>query len=227
MFTPNKKQLAVLIDPEQPPQSANLLAKYSDLFLIGGSGCTGEHWEKMNEQVLKTGHPCYIFPGNHTQIFPGPDGVLVLNLLSGNNPTFLGGEQIKGARAIQRYGLTPHPTAYLLIDGGKESTTQRVTQTQALPNAISPLLESTCLAATQMGNSSIYLEAGSGALHSVKPEVVAFVKKTCPQTHLFVGGGIRTKEQTKELWAAGADTLVIGNALEEKPEILKELWKQK
>jgi putative glycerol-1-phosphate prenyltransferase len=40
---------------------------------------------------------------------------------------------------------------------------------------------------------------------------------------LIVGGGIRTKEDVQAIFAAGADVIVIGNALEKNPELIEEM----
>jgi putative glycerol-1-phosphate prenyltransferase len=40
------------------------------------------------------------------------------------------------------------------------------------------------------------------------------------QTPLIVGGGIRHEDQVREAFAAGADLVVVGTAVEENPEML-------
>ena len=40
---------------------------------------------------------------------------------------------------------------------------------------------------------------------------------------LIVGGGIRSQQQAAAALEAGADCIVVGNSLEEQPELLPEL----
>ena len=80
------------------------------------------------------------------------------------------------------------------------------------------------MAGELLGMRSIYLEAGSGADRPVPAEMIAAVKKNI-SIPLIVGGGIRSVEAMKNAYASGADVVVIGNVLEEKPELYTELFK--
>ena len=113
------------------------------------------------------------------------------------------------------------PTAYILIDGGVETSTMRVTGTRPLdPEDVRTIVD-TCIAAELMGKKAIYLEAGSGALRPVSPEIIRAVRNVTSVT-LIVGGGIRTPEAMNAAYDAGADIVVIGNHFEEHPEQLAE-----
>jgi len=59
----------------------------------------------------------------------------------------------------------------------------------------------------------VYLEAGSGAKSSVKPEMIAAVRKVF-KGFLIVGGGIKSTKTASEIVKAGADGIVIGTMLE-------------
>ncbi|GAK92234.1 (S)-3-O-geranylgeranylglyceryl phosphate synthase [Nonlabens ulvanivorans] len=61
----------------------------------------------------------------------------------------------------------------------------------------------------------IYLEAGSGAITPVKPEIIKSVKNQL-EIPLIVGGGLRSLQQLESSYLAGADMLVIGTAIEQK-----------
>jgi tRNA(adenine34) deaminase len=117
------------------------------------------------------------------------------------------------------------PTGYILIDGGLETSTMRVTGTKPLQPSDLPTIVSTAVAAELMGKRLIYLEAGSGALTPVSPDIIRAVraKTTVP---LIVGGGIRTPEAMLAAYAAGADIVVIGNHFEEHPEALQDFCRQ-
>lgn len=224
IFSPNTKNLAVLVDPEKPPTNPEAFIGKTDLILVGGSGADGSNWDTELHPLFSLPIPVYLFPGNHTQICKKADGVLILNLLSGNNAQFLGEEQRKAAILINQLQLTTHPTSYLLVDGGHTSTTQIVTQTQPIQNQATDHSASLLLLSKQLGKQSIYLEAGSGAIEPVNPALIRQAKKLCPEMHLFVGGGIKTPAQATEAWDAGANTVVIGNHLEENPDELNAFW---
>ena len=147
--------------------------------------------------------------------------MLFLSLLSGNNPEYIVGQQIRSARRILDSQVDCIPTAYILIDGGVETSTMRVTGTQPLPPSDLQTIVDTSIAAQLMGKQLIYLEAGSGALHPVPEEVIRAVRAAV-SLPLIVGGGIRTPEQMNRACQAGADIVVIGNHFESHPEQLEE-----
>lgn len=222
-----KRGLALLLDPEKANIDALPITEecHPDYLFVGGStggdttGFIGDLRLKIED--LKCQIPIVLFPGNATQFSPKADAVLFLSLLSGKNPEFLVNQQIKSARAIHESHMDFVPTAYILIDGGVETSTMRVTQTQPLdPNDLKTIVD-TCMAAELMGKKAIYLEAGSGALHPVPADIIKAVRAVTSCT-LIVGGGIRTPEAMNAAYDAGADIVVIGNHFEEHPEALKD-----
>jgi putative glycerol-1-phosphate prenyltransferase len=70
-----------------------------------------------------------------------------------------------------------------------------------------------------LGNRLIYLEAGSGAYPPVPSAMISAVKEAI-EVPLIVGGGLRTDEDIQTALKAGADAVVVGNILEEKPELM-------
>ena len=55
-----------------------------------------------------------------------------------------------------------------------------------------------------------------------KTEMITCVKKNI-KVPLVVGGGIRNPEDAKNILNAGADIIVIGNAIEKDPSFLKKV----
>ena len=220
------RQIALLLDPEK----ANLeVLSFSpdccpDFIFVGGS-TGGDTTEFVRELKLKIKNyklqiPIVLFPGNASQFSPEADAVLFLSLLSGNNPEYLVGQQVKSARAIHDSHTDFVPTAYILIDGGVETSTMQVTHTKPLdPNDLQTIVD-TCIAAELMGKQAIYLEAGSGALHPVSIDIIKAVREQV-SVPLIVGGGIRTPEAMNAAFDAGANIVVIGNHFEEHPEELR------
>ena len=222
-----EKKLAILLDPEK----ANLNALsfsfecHPDYIFVGGStgGDTTEFVRNLKSQITnhKLQIPIVLFPGNSSQFTPEADAVLFLSLLSGNNPEYIVGQQIKSARAIYESHVDFVPTAYILIDGGVETSTMRVTGTKPLdPSDLQTIID-TCIAAELMGKKAIYLEAGSGAITPVSTDIIKAVRAHTSLT-LIVGGGIRTPEAMNAAYDAGADIVVIGNHFESHPEELEK-----
>jgi tRNA(adenine34) deaminase len=221
----NKKALALLLDPEKADLSALRFSEdcRPDYIFVGGStgGDTTDFVKRLKAQITNANLqiPIVLFPGNASQFSPEADAVLYLSLLSGRNPEYLVGQQIKSAQAIKKAQILSIPTAYILIDGGVETSTMRVTGTQPLqPTDLSAIID-TCVAAELMGKQAIYLEAGSGAEVPVSTEIIKAVR-ACTSLTLIVGGGIRTPEAMHAAHDAGADIVVIGNHFESHPEDL-------
>ena len=111
----------------------------------------------------------------------------------------------------------------MLIESGRMTSVEYISNTKPIPSNKSEIAVCTAVAGELLGMQSIYLEAGSGADRPVPAEMIAAVKKNI-SIPLIVGGGIRTVEALKNAYASGADVVVVGNILEEKPELYHELF---
>lgn len=222
-------KLAVLVDPDK--QSVDSLLTLielavnakTDFFFVGGSLLLETRFEETIITIKKHCNiPVVIFPGNSYQVSKNADAILFLSLISGRNAEYLIGQQVVAAPLVKEASLEVVPTGYILIDGGRVSTTSYMTQTVPLPNDKPDIAVATALAGEMLGMKAIYLEAGSGAKQCVSSSVVKAVKQN---VHLpvIVGGGIRTGEQAEETAKAGADIIVVGNVLEKEPELLMEI----
>jgi len=229
----NKKALALLLDPEKAdlsalPVTADCRPDY--IFVGGSTGGDTTAFVRALKKKLSTFDfrlstvPIVLFPGNAEQFTPEADAILYLSLLSGDNPEYLVHQQVRSARRIHASSVEAIPTAYILIDGGVETSTMRVTGTKPLDpsnaEGIQTIID-TCIAAELMGKRVIYLEAGSGAPTPVSPDIIKAVRAATSLT-LIVGGGIRTPEAMHAAWDAGADIVVIGNHFESHPESLAD-----
>ena len=219
--------LALLLDPEKTnlealPLSADVQPDY---LFVGGStgGDTTEFIRSIREKMQSFGIsiPIVLFPGNPSQFSSEADAVLFLSLLSGRNPEMLVGQQVKAARSVKQSGVETIPMGYILVDGGTETSTMRVTQTQPIPaNEIDTIVD-TAIAAELMGKQMVYLEAGSGAKVPISSEIIAAVRSYI-SIPIIVGGGIRTPQAMQKAYDAGADIVVIGNHFEQHPAELRE-----
>lgn len=218
--------LAILLDPEKANLDTLPLSEevHPDFLFVGGStgGDTTEFVLNLKSKIsnLKSPIPVILFPGNSSQFTSKADAVLYLSLLSGNNPEYIVGQQIKAARTVRDSGVDSVPTAYILIDGGVETSTMRVSHTKPLVQTDINAIVDISIAAELMGKKAIYLEAGSGAKNPVSTDIIKAVRANTSVT-LIVGGGIRTPEAMNAAYDAGADIVVIGNHFEDHPETLK------
>ena len=224
-----KKLFAVLIDPEGIEFSAfaRLVNQASqahvDLFLLGGSNVSNDIMSDLISHIKQFSHiPCLIFPGDITQIDTSADALLFLSLISGRNPEYLIGKHVEAAALLKKSELEIISTGYILIDGGSPSAVSYVSQTLPIPRNQTNIAVATAIAGEMLGLKCIYLEAGSGARKPIPVEMVSSVKKNI-NIPLLVGGGIKSAEYAQNLAQAGADIIVVGNAVEKDPELMFDL----
>lgn len=215
----NEKQLAFLIDPdkfskEKTDQLKALLKKVTpDMLLIGGSLISSDIHKFILDLKSNIDLPVIIYPGSSFHITPEADAILFLSLLSGRNPEFLISHHVSAAPVIKANNIEPISTGYLLIDGGSNTSVQYISQTQPIPATKNDIAIATALAGQYMGMKLIYMDAGSGALKPVPEEMIRSVKEQI-DIPLIIGGGIKKQTDITRACKAGADIIVIGNALE-------------
>jgi putative glycerol-1-phosphate prenyltransferase len=227
----NQKLLAVLIDPEKmvlthvPSFIKKVQESIATHIFVGGSTDQNNGTRKLISVIKEVSSlPVILFPGDLKQITTEADGILFLSLLSGRNPEYLIGQQVRAVPLLKNTNLEIIPTGYILIDGQKVTATQRVSNTKPIPQNALNLILNTALAGQFSGKKLIYLEAGSGAVVHVAQNIIQIVESnlTVP---LLVGGGIRSKEQLETAFNAGADMVVIGTAFEENESFFLDLKK--
>ena len=226
-----KKLVAVLIDPEKMDLKniTRFLKKVHNSIathiFVGGSTDINNETENLVLAVKKeTNLPIVLFPGDVSQITNKADGILFLSLLSGRNPKYLIDQQIEAAPILKKTSLEIIPTGYILIDGKKETATQKVSNTKPISQENTTLILDTSLAGEFSGKKLIYLEAGSGATEVVSDSIIKQVSKII-SVPLIIGGGIRSKKQLEKAFTAGADLVVIGTAFENDESFFMDLKK--
>lgn len=224
----SKKKIAILIDPDRNTNDSlehviqNCISGGVDFIFVGGSLVIGNISDTITFIKQRTQIPVLIFPGNVIQISDKADGILFLSLISGRNPEYLIGQHVISAMSLKKSGIEVIPTAYILIENGKTTSVEYISNTLPIPADKPEIVVATALAGEMLGMKLIYLEAGSGAAKSVALQIISDVRKNT-NLPIIVGGGIRTKEDANKIFDSGADIIVIGSAVEHNPDIISEL----
>lgn len=223
-----KKIFALLLDPDEYNDQSlkhTLLEagkSKTDLILVGGSLVTNPIAPFIQKIKENSEIPVLLFPGNLLQISNNADGILFLSLISGRNPDLLISNHVASAPMIKSSGMEVISTGYILVENGKSTSVEYISNTRPVPSDKPDIASATAIAGEMLGFKLIYLEAGSGAQHPVKTETITLVKKNI-KVPLVVGGGIRNPEDAKNILNAGADIIVIGNAVEKNTSLLKKI----
>lgn len=223
------KKFAVLIDPDKtkPAQLVKIAGIASqnavDFFFVGGSLLTNDSLD-ITIRTLKDNCniPVVIFPGNSMQINKNADAILLLSLISGRNPEMLIGKHVISAPYLKASGLEIIPTGYMLIESGKPTAALYISNSHPIPADKADIAICTAMAGEMLGMKMIFMDAGSGAILTVSEKMIARVKKNI-SVPLIAGGGIRTPEKAHDLCHAGADIIVVGNAIEENAGLIENI----
>lgn len=227
----NRKLIGILLDPEKlRPQEVKgclraIESQAVDLLLVGGSTVENGDTQALVDSIKKhSSIPVVLFPGDFNQITGQADALFFLNLISGRNSEYLINQQVKAVPLLQETNLEVIPTAYILVDGGVETSVARISKTQPISPKDEKTVLDTALAGAYMGNKLVYLEAGSGAKIPVPGSLIAQLRSRI-DIPIIAGGGIRSHEQMAEAFESGADMVVIGTAFEQNPKILRQILK--
>ncbi|MEI8279642.1 MAG: geranylgeranylglyceryl/heptaprenylglyceryl phosphate synthase, partial [Bacteroidota bacterium] len=166
--------------------------------------------------------PVILFPGNPSQISPFADALLYLSLVSGRNAELLIGQHVVSAPLVKSSGLEVISTGYMLIDGGVPTTVSYMSDSTPIPANKPDIALCTAWAAEMQGKNLIYMDAGSGARNPISEEMIHKISSNI-DIPLFIGGGIHTPEKVYANCKAGANIIVVGNAIERDPMLIKDL----
>lgn len=224
-----KKQLAVLIDPDKTDDSRlrqlALLAADNkvDYFFVGGSLLVNNGLDSCIKTIKElSGVPVVLFPGNTMQLSYRADAILFLSLISGRNPEMLIGRHVVAAPYLKLSNIEVISTGYMLIESGKPTAVSYMSNSSPIPADKDDIAMCTAMAGEMLGLRVIFMDAGSGAIHPVSAEMIHNVSQSIG-IPLIVGGGISTPELAIKSATAGADVIVIGNALEKDPAVVAEI----
>ena len=224
-----QKSFAVLIDPDKVndakiDQLTELAtAAKADYLFVGGSLVISNHLDKVVQRIKQNcSIPAILFPGSPSQISIHADGLLYLSLISGRNPELLIGQHVISAAAVKQSGLEIISTGYMVIDGGAPTTVSYISNAAPVPADKNEIAMCTAMAGEMLGMKVIYMDAGSGAKRAVSESMIEKVAQSI-EIPLIVGGGITDPEKAYRNCKAGADVLVIGNAIEKDASLIKEM----
>ena len=194
-----------------------------DYLLVGGSLVISNHLDEVVQRIRKNcSIPVILFPGTPSQVSRHADGLLYLSLISGRNPELLIGQHVISAPAIRNSGLEIVSTGYMVIDGGAPTTVSYISNAAPIPADKNEIALCTAMAGEMLGMKLIYMDAGSGARHPIREEMISAVA-THIEIPLVIGGGIRDPEKAYRNCRAGANVIVVGNAIEKDATLIKEM----
>ena len=224
-----KKKMAILIDPDKMrlgklDEILKLAIEANvDYFFIGGSLIVNNMLDQCLTAIKEACNiPIILFPGDSYQLSYRADAILFLSLISGRNADLLIGKHVISAPYLKLSPLEIISTGYMLIDGGVPTTVSYMSNTIPIPSNKTDIALCTAVAGEMLGLKLMYLDAGSGAQTPVSKSMIEAVSGAVAAP-LIVGGGIRTPEKALENVKAGADVIVVGNAIEKDPNIIIEM----
>jgi phosphoglycerol geranylgeranyltransferase len=224
-----KKSFAVLIDPDKVNhQSMDQLIALAtdaqvDYFFVGGSLVVSNYLDDCLQLIRQQCNiPTIIFPGSPSQVSKHADALLYLSLISGRNPELLIGQHVISAPLVKKSGLEIMSTGYMVVDGGAPTTVSYISNASPLPADKNEIAVCTAMAGEMLGMKLIYMDAGSGAKKAISEAMIAQVAAAI-SIPLIVGGGIRQPEKAYLNCKAGADVIVVGNAIEKDASLIKEM----
>ena len=224
-----KKSFAVLIDPDKVDDAkveqlvGLALEAKVDYFLVGGSLVISNYLDECVKLIKsQCDIPVILFPGSPSQVSKYADALLYLSLISGRNADLLIGQHVVSAPVVRQSGLEIMPTGYMVIDGGAPTTVSYISNAAPLPADKNEIAMCTAMAGEMLGMKLIYMDAGSGARRAISETMIAGVA-SCIEVPLIVGGGIIEPEKAYLNCRAGADVIVVGNAIEKDASLIKEM----
>src|SRR6185503_2103218 len=224
-----QKSFAVLIDPDKVTvdkidelTSLAISAKV-DYLLVGGSLVISNRLDEVVQQIKRyCDIPVILFPGSPSQITPFADALLYLSLISGRNPELLIGQHVISAPVVKGSGLEIMSTGYIVIDGGAPTTVSYISGAAPLPSDKDEIAMCTAMAGEMLGMKIIYMDSGSGAKRPITESMIKIVADHI-DVPLIIGGGIIHPEKAYLNCKAGADVIVVGNAIEKDASLIKEM----
>jgi geranylgeranylglyceryl phosphate synthase family protein len=110
----------------------------------------------------------------------------------------------------------------MVIDGGEPTTVSYISNASPIPADKDDIALCTAMAGEMLGKRLIYMDAGSGAKKPISESMIERVSAHI-EVPLVIGGGIVNAEKAYRNCKAGADIIVVGNAIEKDPSLISEM----
>ena len=224
-----KKSFAVLVDPDKvDDEKVRRLIELGtaasiDYFLVGGSLVVSNYIDQCVRLIKQNcSIPVILFPGSASQVCRSADALLYLSLISGRNADLLIGQHVVSAPVIRQSGLEIMSTGYMVIDGGAPTTVSYISNATPIPADKNEIAMCTAMAGEMLGMKLIYMDSGSGARKAITESMIEKVAG-CISVPLIIGGGIASPEKAYINCKAGADIIVVGNAIEKDESLIMEI----
>lgn len=224
-----KKSFAVLLDPDKcdVTRTAEMIKNAEkakvDYFFVGGSLMITNRLDELVHQIKSNSDiPVILFPGSPAQVSSYADALLYLSLISGRNAELLIGQHVISAPIVKQSNLEVMSTGYMVIDGGAPTTVSYISNAAPIPSDKVDIAICTAMAGEMLGMKLIYLDAGSGAKTPISESMIAGVARNI-SVPLIIGGGIKSPVKAFNCSKAGADIVVVGNAIEKDSGLIEEI----
>ena len=227
---PGDKSVALLLDPDKITDDGlreiiAIAAKNGTDYIMAGGSITFNSTDSLIEKVKSLCRiPVVLFPGNLLQLSRKADAILLLSLISGRNPELLIGNHVIAAPYLRDIKEKLISVGYILVGCGSKTSVEYISQTEAIPPDKTDIVVATALAGEMLGLDMIYLEGGSGALNPVPSAIIKAVRDEI-SIPLAAGGGLRSREEIRDAFLAGADMVILGNGCEKNPSLIADACK--
>jgi len=210
----------ILIDPDkqsiEDSVKVAIQAEREDVdgIFIGGSLLSTPIFDELIKKIKDHVQiPVIIFPGSVQQVSRHADAILFMSLISGRNADTLISQQVLAAPIVKMIGLETIATGYMLIESGKVTSAEFMSNTRPIPRDKTDIAVAHALAAEYLGMKVVYLEAGSGADLPVPDKMIHAIAGMC-NLPIIVGGGITSPEIARQKVMVGAGFIVTGTVFE-------------
>jgi phosphoglycerol geranylgeranyltransferase len=224
----NKKKLFALhIDPDKYDKKSLITTILKadksgvDFIFAGGSLLAANIDDAIDIIKNSCSIPVILFPGSLLHISIKADAILLLMLISGRNPDLLIGNHVIASNFLRKSKLEILSTGYMIVENGKTSSVEYMSGTKPIPSDKNDIAVATAVAGEMIGNKLIYIDAGSGAVNPVRSKMIEEIKKNI-SVPLIAGGGISSEKDISDICKAGADIIVIGNAIEKNISFIQK-----
>lgn len=222
----SSKSLALLLDPDKTILNEEWLSiiirSSPDYILLGGS--QPFPFEKLDSMIqslrLKTNIPIVGFPGDSSQLHPNMHGLLALSVVQSKNSEYVLESLKRVLPTIEKHNIDTYFTPYIILAKDGNTSVEKALQNDFEKIQNEELYRKYLQLISILNTKTVYLEAGSGATSPIELSWIEIARSILKNQYLLVGGGIRKISQAETLWAAGANCIVVGNAIEDDPSLL-------